>query len=115
MGHGTCCPFIFMKNRQWIRLCAGIAVAAAFAAISVRAQDATSRYTGSTFAFEDSKSILAAAAEITTARYPDCDDATVEQRSVRVLHPDGTGECQDGNFHQGIDRKGQARQPHDCA
>ena len=94
-----------MKNRQWIRL--GAVFAAALSALAVHAQDATNGYTGSTFAFEDPKSILAAAAEITTAKYPDCDDATVEQRSVRVLHPDGTGECQDEGFTKVLTEKGK--------
>ena len=50
---------------------------------------------------------MAAAADITTAKYPDCDDATVEQRSVRVFHPDGTGECQDETFTKVLTEKGK--------
>ncbi|HXD00760.1 MAG TPA: DUF3857 domain-containing protein, partial [Verrucomicrobiae bacterium] len=96
-----------MKNRQRIRLVAGIALAVALTASAVRAEDATNRYAGDFFAFEDPKPVLAAAADITTAKYPDCDDATVEQRSVRLLHPDGTGECQDETFTKVLTEKGK--------
>jgi transglutaminase-like putative cysteine protease len=97
-----------MKNRQWIRLHAGLViVTAAFLAAPIRAEDATNRYAGAFWAFEDPKSVLAAAAEITTAKYPDCDDATVEQRSVREYHPDGTGECQDETFTKILTEKGK--------
>ncbi len=38
----------------------------------------TNRYIGPTWAFVDARQVLAAANEITTAKYPDCDEATVE-------------------------------------
>jgi transglutaminase-like putative cysteine protease len=96
-----------MKNRQWNCRCAGVALATVFAALSIRAQDATNRYDGARWAFEDPKTILAAAADITTAKYPDCDDATVEQKSVRVYRADGTGECQDESFTKVLTEKGK--------
>ena len=98
-----------MKHRQWIRLYAGLAViAAVLLSANLRAEDAaTNRYAGAFWAFEDPKSVLAAAAEITTAKYPDCDDATVEQRSVREYHLDGTGECQDETFTKILTEKGK--------
>ena len=96
-----------MKNRQSIRLRPGFVLVALFVALSLRAQDSTNRYAGNMWAFEDPKSVLAAAAEITTAKYPDCDDATVEQKSVRVYRADGTGECQDESFTKVLTEKGK--------
>ena len=53
-------------------------VAMALAVTPTRAE--TNRYAGDIWAFEDSKKVLAEAAEITLAKYPDCDEATVEQK-----------------------------------
>jgi hypothetical protein len=36
--------------------------------------------------------VIGAAKEITTAKYPDSDQATVDQKMVRVYRPDGSGE-----------------------
>jgi transglutaminase-like putative cysteine protease len=97
-----------MKNHQWKCFRAvPVAMAAVLLAANLRAEDATNRYAGAFWAFEDAKSVLAAAAEITTVKYPDCDDATVEQRSVREYHPDGTGECQDETFTKILTEKGK--------
>src|SRR5689334_8888790 len=58
----------------------------------------TRGYGGREFGFLDAKAVLSAAAEITLTNYPDCDEATVDKRMVRVYRPDGTGECQDESF-----------------
>ncbi|HZQ47071.1 MAG TPA: DUF3857 domain-containing protein, partial [Verrucomicrobiae bacterium] len=80
-------------------------VAVVLAVASVRAE--TNRYAGGIWAFEDTKKVLAEAAEITLVKYPDCDDATVEQKMVRVYRPDGTGECQDETFTKVLTEKGK--------
>ena len=80
-------------------------VAVALVATAGRAE--TNRYSGGIWAFEDSKKILAEAAEITPAKYPDSDDATVEQKLVRVYRADGTGECQDETFTKVLTEKGK--------
>ncbi len=80
-------------------------VAVALLGTSVRGE--TNRYAGDIWAFEDSKKVLAEAAEITLAKYPDCDDATVEQKMVRVYRADGTGECQDETFTKVLTEKGK--------
>ena len=67
----------------------------------------TNQYAGSNWALVDAKAIMAAAAEITPAKYPDCDAATVEQKSVRVYQADGTGECQDETFVKVLTEKGR--------
>ena len=67
----------------------------------------TNRYTGQTWAFVDTPQALAAANEITPAKYPDCDEATVEKKMVRVYRADGTGECQDEAFVKVLTEKGK--------
>ena len=81
-----------------------------FAALAVPAgppSTPTNLYTGDTWAFVDARKALAAASEITPAKYPDCDEATVEKKLVRVYHPDGTGECQDEAFVKVLTEKGK--------
>ncbi len=79
---------------------------AALAAISAFAQG-TNRYEGSTWALVDAKKTMAAASDITLAKYPDCDDATVEKKMVRVYRADGTGESQDETFVKVLTEKGK--------
>ncbi len=80
-------------------------VAIALAVTPGRAE--TNRYAGDIWAFEDSKKVMAAAADITLAKYPDCDEATVEKKMVRVYRADGTGECQDEAFIKVLTEKGK--------
>ena len=82
-----------------------IIVAVALAVLPVRG--GTNDYTGTVWALEDAQKILQAAADITLAKYPDCDDATVEQKSVRVYRADGTGESQDETFTKVLTEKGR--------
>jgi len=77
------------------------------ALVSLGAATETNRYSGELWAFEDIKPVLAAAAEITKAKYPDCDDATVEKKMVRVYRADGTGESQDEAFVKVLTEKGK--------
>ncbi len=65
------------------------------------------RYAGDTWAFVDAKPVLAAAADITPAKYPDSEDATVEKKMVRVYRADGTGESQDETFVKVLTEKGK--------
>ena len=67
----------------------------------------TNRYAGDIWALADAAKVMAAAADINLAKYPDCDDATVEQKSARVYHPDGTAECQDETFTKVLTEKGK--------
>src|SRR5207248_8157023 len=64
---------------------------------TVLAGDSTA-YSGAKWDFLNAKKVLAAAAEISPAKYPDCDEATVEKKMVRLYRTDGTGECQDESF-----------------
>lgn len=80
-------------------------VAVALAVSSARGD--TNRYSGSLWTFEDSKTVLEAASGITLAKYPDCDEATVEKKMVRVYRADGTGECQDEEFVKVLTEKGK--------
>ena len=69
--------------------------------------ESTNRYAGELFAPTDTKAVLAAAADITLAKYPDSDEATVERKMVRVYRPDGTGEAQDDAFTKVLTEKGK--------
>ncbi len=67
----------------------------------------TNGYLGARFSFVPLHEVLAAAADITQAKYPDCDDATVERKMVRIYHADGTAECQDEGFTKILTEKGK--------
>ena len=67
----------------------------------------TNDYTGPIWTFEEPAKILTAAADITTANYPDSDTATVEQKMVRQYQPDGTAEAQDESFVKVLTEKGR--------
>src|ERR1043166_6827090 len=68
---------------------------------------AAGNYDGQKWHFLDTKKILSDAAQITTDKYPDCDEATVEKKMVRVYRADGTGECQDETFTKLLTEKGK--------
>src|SRR5581483_6364331 len=95
-----------MKHKLLIfgRLAAAVVLAAT---MTWTAAGQTNRYTGDTWAFVDARKVMAAASEITLNKYPDCDDATVERKSVRVYRADGTGECQDESFTLVLTEKGK--------
>ena len=82
-------------------------VLAAVALAVFPARGDTNRYAGGEWSLVDAKQVMAAAAEITPEKYPDCDSATVDQKSVRVYRADGTGECQDETFTKVLTEKGK--------
>src|ERR1700690_1461436 len=82
-------------------------VLAAVALTGLPACGDTNQYAGSNWGLVDVKKVMAAAPEITSAKYPDCDAATVEQKSVRVYQADGTGGCQDETFVKVLTEKGK--------
>jgi transglutaminase-like putative cysteine protease len=55
----------------------------------------------------DAHQVMAAAAEITPAKYPNCDSALVDQNSMRDYNADGTGACQDETFTKVLTEKGR--------
>jgi transglutaminase-like putative cysteine protease len=69
--------------------------------------DTTNSYAGSQWAFIDAAKVQAAAADITPAKFPDCDDATVEKKMVRLYCADGTAEMQDESFVKVLTEKGK--------
>ena len=85
--------------------CGLVTAAVALAALPARGD--TNRYAGAEFSLVDAKPVMAAAAEITPAKYPDSDAVTVDQNSVRVYRADGTGECQDETFTKVLTEKGK--------
>ena len=82
-------------------------LAALMGAVAAAQGGTTNRYTGPEFALVDPKAVLEAAADITLANYPDCDDAVVEKKMVRAYRRDGTGECQDEVFTKVLTEKGK--------
>jgi transglutaminase-like putative cysteine protease len=86
-------------------VCGLVSVALGFLAATARG--GTNDYVGSNWALVDAAKALAAAAEITTAKYPDSDQATVEGKSVRLYRADGTGEGQDESFVKVLTEKGR--------
>lgn len=67
----------------------------------------TNLYTGDIWALLDAKKVMAAASDITLEKYPDCDEATVDKRLVRIYNADGTGQCQDEAFTKVLTEKGK--------
>jgi len=67
----------------------------------------TNDYSGPMWSLVDAPKILAAAKDITTAKYPNCDDATVEKKMMRIYRADGTGECQDETYTKVLTEKGR--------
>jgi transglutaminase-like putative cysteine protease len=67
----------------------------------------TNDYSGPVWSLVDAPKVFAAAANITTAKYPDCDDATVERKMMRVYRSDGSGECQDESYTKVLTEKGR--------
>ncbi|HUD48530.1 MAG TPA: DUF3857 domain-containing protein [Candidatus Baltobacteraceae bacterium] len=67
----------------------------------------TNRYAGPIWSLVDAPQTLAAASDITLAKYPDCDDATVEKKMMRVYRADGTGESQDETYTKVLTEKGR--------
>src|SRR4051812_22136403 len=67
----------------------------------------TNGYSGGIWAPVNAKAVLAAAADITLAKYPDCDEATVDKKMVRVYHADGTAEQQDEEYCKILTEKGK--------
>jgi transglutaminase-like putative cysteine protease len=94
-----------MKIRHWLLLRSLALVA--LATLGWPATSDTNRYSGDIWAFVNPKEVLAAAADITLAKYPDCDDAIVEKHMVRAYRADGTGESQDETFVKVLTEKGK--------
>jgi transglutaminase-like putative cysteine protease len=99
-------PLLDFMKIQLSRMGRGLVLAAVALAASLARGD-TNRYAGGEWSLVDAKPVMAAAAEITPTKYPDCDAATVDQKSVRVYRADGTGECQDETFTKVLTEKGK--------
>jgi transglutaminase-like putative cysteine protease len=91
-----------MKIRHWTGILLALTIAAGMAWA-----DDSGRYAGETWAFLDAKQALTAAAGITLSDYPDCDSATVDEKTERAYRADGTGESQDESFDKILTEKGK--------
>ena len=90
-----------------LALAAAIVAAAALAFAPPGRATEAARYSGAEWSTLDLKQVEAEASEVTLARLPDCDDATVDQKSMRVVHEDGTAEMQDEVFTKVLTEKGR--------
>src|SRR5271165_2033749 len=95
-----------MKNPRLTLAPALLAAAALAFAPLARAAEAA-RYSGPDWSTLDLMQVEAAAADVNLARLPDCDEATVDQKSMRVVHEDGTAETQDEWFTKVLTEKGR--------
>jgi len=95
-----------MKTKHW-----SVIFSFWFAAVVVlsgTAFGATNLYTGDTWTFLDGKKVMAAASEITLAKYPDCEGSHGgEKTGASLSRDDGTGECQDEGFVKVLTEKGK--------
>ncbi|HUD49843.1 MAG TPA: DUF3857 domain-containing protein [Candidatus Baltobacteraceae bacterium] len=91
----------FSKARTVFLAC----VAPAFIVWTAGAQ--SNDYSGPIWSLVDAQKTIAAAAQVTAAKYPDCDDATVEKKMMRIYRADGTGECQDETYTKVLTEKGR--------
>lgn len=80
-------------------------IALALAALPALADD--TNFTSAEWSFENPKAVMAAAAQITPDKYPNCDAAIVDQKSVRQYNADGTGAGQDEVFTKVLTEKGR--------
>src|ERR1051325_10603453 len=83
-------------------LCAALAVLA----LTCAAAD-NGKFDGPRWSLLDADKVLGTAKEITTEKYPDSDQATVDKKMVRVYRADGTGEAQDETFTKVLTEKGK--------
>lgn len=71
------------------------------------ARAVTDQYAGAKWAFLDQAQTMAAANQITLAKYPDSDEATVEEKLVEAYQPDGTAGEQDEAYVKVLTEKGK--------
>jgi transglutaminase-like putative cysteine protease len=67
----------------------------------------TDRYVGPIWALLNEKKVMTAAADITQTMYPNCDEATVEEKITEDYRADGTGENQDEAYVKVLTEKGK--------
>src|ERR1700722_11360203 len=93
-----------MKSKIWRILFPALALAlAAMPPLGARAAD----FSGAEWDPINPQTVLSAAAGITLEKYPNCDSATVDGKSVRDYRPDGTGLSQDETFTKVLTEKGK--------
>src|SRR5262245_51104806 len=98
--------FHFPSLAAWQRVAVWVSAGLAVLATNCGAADA-SKFDGPRWSPLDADKVIAAAKEITTAKYPDSDQATIDKKMVRVYRTDGTGESQDETFTKVLTEKGK--------
>jgi transglutaminase-like putative cysteine protease len=100
-----------MKHKHFLTFCrlvllAVLVLPGSGTAFTVRA-DETNRYAGSDWSLLDTAKVRREAADLTAEKFPNCDSATVDGKSVRRYRVDGTGESQDETFVKVLTEKGR--------
>jgi transglutaminase-like putative cysteine protease len=93
-------------NAKRLQMTTLFVLAALLCSLGARGET-TNLYAGPEFAPLDLTPVLKAGAAITLKAYPNCDEATVEDKMMRVYQPDGTAEAQDESFTKVLTEKGK--------
>jgi transglutaminase-like putative cysteine protease len=96
-----------MKNKSVIAFYGSALVVLSLSMTPPVRADGTNDYVGSDWALMHAGIVLAAAANITPEKFPNCDEATVDGKSMRFYRPDGTGLSQDETFVKVLTEKGR--------
>jgi len=94
-----------MKNTPFLKLIIIALTLTGAAALPVLADD--TNFAGAEWSAVDVQQVMTAAAQITADKYPNCDSAVVEEKSMRDYRADGTGACQDETFTKVLTEKGK--------
>ena len=95
-----------MKRHSLKSLLAPVWFALAITVLTATAQ--TNRYSGPIWSLVDAAKVLGRGGRDHPGQmHPDCDDATVEKKMMRVYRADGTGECQDETYAKVLTEKGR--------
>jgi transglutaminase-like putative cysteine protease len=104
-----CFEFPYRTRFRHDRLQAGMVFAILLLTVAMvpRARGEAGGYGGPEFSQINAAKAQAAASEFMPAKYPNCDQATIEEKSVRVYRADGTRESQDESYVKVLTEKGR--------
>src|SRR5665213_3770978 len=98
-------PFYHFMKKYLSVFCEFIVAAFVLAALAANAGE--TNYVGDAWNFMDSQKVVAEAADITAAKYTNCDAAIVEWKILRDYRGDGKADCQDETFVKVLTEKGR--------
>jgi transglutaminase-like putative cysteine protease len=95
-----------MTSRTFSNMCFLLFMAVALFTSQIRAAEAV-RYAGQEWSLLDTANVLSAAADVTAARFPNCDEVMVDEKIVEVYHADGRAENQYETYTKVLTEKGR--------